>query len=150
MLMRSLYLALACVASSVLPVWAHHSHNNYDVSKWTTMEGTVTEVHRLVPHSWIYIDVRDAKGQTASWALEGTGPGGLEKAGIKMTDVRPGDRIRVRCHLLRDGATGCLLGFVTPIHGDAARGHGIERDWDGGGGAGLPATGPYADPAAAR
>ena len=73
-------------------------------------------------------------------ALEGTGPGGLEKAGIKLNDVRPGDRIRVRCHLLKDGSSGCLLGFVTPMHGDAARGHGIERDWDGGGGAGLPAT----------
>jgi hypothetical protein len=150
MLIRSLTLALACAVSSVLPAWAHHSHNNYDVAKWTTMEGTVTEVHRLVPHSWIYIDVTDAKGQPVSWALEGTGPGGLEKAGIRINDVRPGDRVKVRCHLLRDGATGCLLGFVTPMHGDAARGHGIERDWDGGGGAGLPATGPYADPAVAR
>ena len=150
MLMRSLCLALACAVSSVLPAWAHHSHNNYDVAKWTTMEGTVTEVHRLVPHSWIYIDVTDGKGQKATWALEGTGPGGLEKVGIKVNDVRPGDRIRVRCHLLKDGSTGCLLGFVTPIHGDVARGHGVEKDWDGGGGAGLPATGPYAEPAAAR
>ena len=150
MLMRSLGLALACAASMAVPASAHHSHNNYDTSKWTTMEGTVTEVHRLVPHSWIYIDVVDAKKQTATWALEGTGPGGLERAGIKINDVKTGDRIRVRCHLLRDGSSGCLLGFVTPIHGDAARGHGIERDWDGGGGAGLPATGPYADPAAAR
>jgi hypothetical protein len=150
MLMKSLFLALACVTSSVLPAWAHHSHNNYDVAKWTTMEGTVTEVHRLVPHSWIYIDVTDAKGQENTWALEGTGPGGLERVGIKLNDVRPGDRIRVRCHLLKDGSNGCLMGFVTPIHGDVARGHGIEKDWDGGGGAGLPATGPYAEPAAPR
>ena len=149
-MMRSLCLTLACAVSLVLPVRAHHSHNNYDTSRWTTMEGTVTEVHRLVPHSWIYMDVADAKGQKATWALEGTGPGGLEKVGIKVNDVRPGDRIKVRCHLLRDGATGCLLGFVTPMHGDAARGHGIERDWDGGGGAGFPATGPYAEPPSAR
>jgi hypothetical protein len=150
MRMRSLCLALACTTSLVQPAWAHHSHTNYDTSKWTTMEGTVTEVHRLVPHSWVYMEVKDAKGQTAIWALEATGPGGLERVGIKMNDVRPGDRIKVRCHLLKDGATGCLLGFLTPMHGDAARGHGVEKDWDGGGGAGLPATGPYADPAAAR
>jgi hypothetical protein len=31
------------------------------------------------------------------------------------------------------------------MHGDAARGHGVERDWDGGGGAGFPATGPFAE-----
>ena len=150
MLTRSLCLALACATSLVPPVLAHHSHTNYDVSKWTTMEGTVTEVHRLVPHSWVYMEVKDAKGQTAVWALEATGPGGLERVGVKVNDVRPGDRIKVRCHLLKDGATGCLLGFLTPMHGDAARGHGVEKDWDGGGGAGLPATGPYADPAAAR
>jgi hypothetical protein len=148
MLMRSLCLAAACAVSAVLPVRAHHSHNNYDTATWTTMEGTVTEVHRLVPHSWVYMDVKDAKGQTATWALEATGPGGLEKVGVKVNDVRPGDRIKVRCHLLRDGATGCLLGFVTPMHGDAARGHGIEKDWDGGGGAGFPAARPYTAPAA--
>ena len=87
------------------PPSAHHSHNNYDVAKWTTMEGTVTEVHRLVPHSWIYIDVADAKGRSQVGA-RGTGPGGLEKVGIKVNDVRPGDRIKVRCHLLKDGSTG--------------------------------------------
>ena len=114
--MRSLCVAIACAASSVQPAWAHHSHNNYDTSTWTTMEGTVTELHRLVPHSWIYMEVKDAKGQTTTWALEATGPGGLEKVGIKVNDVRPGDRIKVRCHLLGDASTGCLLGFVTPMH----------------------------------
>ena len=127
---RTVYLALACAAVAVLPARAHHSHNNYDTATWTTMEGTVTEVHRLVPHSWVYMDVKDAKGQTATWALEATGPGGLEKVGVKVNDVRPGDRIKVRCHLLRDGATGCLLGFVTPMHGDKARGDGVEHQWD--------------------
>jgi uncharacterized protein DUF6152 len=148
MRMRALRLALACAALSGPTVFAHHSHNNYNTATWTTMEGTVTEVHRLVPHSWIYMEVKDAQGQTALWALEATGPGGLERAGIKPDDVRPGDRIKVRCHLLRDGSTGCLLGFVTPMHGDVARGNGIERDWDGGGGAGFPAAGPYAAPPA--
>ena len=40
-----------------------------------------------------------------------------------------GDRIKIRCHLLRDGSPGCLLGFITPDHGDMARGHGVEREW---------------------
>jgi len=143
-------VVIACAAFGVPPVSAHHSHNNYDVSKWTTMEGTVTELHFLVPHSWIYMEMKDSKGQAAIWALEATGPGGLAKVGIKQTDVRPGDWIKVRCHLLKDGNTGCLLGYVTPMHGDPARGNGIEKDWDGGGGAGLPATGPNAAPSAAR
>lgn len=140
MLIRLSSLAAMTAVGFMVPASAHHSHGNYDLTKWTTMEGTVKEVHMLVPHSWIYLDIKDAKGQPVTWALEATGPGGLQKVGIKREDVRPGDSIKVRCHLLRDGSSGCLLGFVTPTHGDTARGHGVEKDWDGGGGAGGPAT----------
>ena len=122
-------LAVLCAVTVAVPVWAHHSHNNYDVSTWTNFEGTVKEVHFLNPHSWIYLEVKD-KGQMAVWAMEATGPAGLQRKGIKRDDVRPGDPIKVRCHLLRDGSNGCLLGFVTPMHGDPARGAGIEKEWD--------------------
>ena len=133
MRLRSLSLVAIGALLSATPVWTHHSHGNYDLTMWTTMEGTVKEVHILVPHSWIYLDVKDGKELT-TWALEAAGPGALEFVGIKRKDVKPGDRVKVRCHLLRDGSNGCLLGYVTPMHGDVARGHGIEKDWDGGGG----------------
>ena len=146
MLVRSVSLAVVCAVFSVLPLRAHHSHGNYEVTKWTTMDGTVKELTLLVPHSWIYLDVKDQTGEQTTWALEATGPAGLTKVGVKREDVRPGDLIKVRCHLLRDGSNGCLLGFVTPMHGDLARGHGIERDWDGDGGAGYAANAPIATP----
>jgi hypothetical protein len=146
MSVRSVSLAALCAVLAVIPVAAHHSHGNYDVTTWTTMEGTVKELHLLVPHSWVYMDVKDAKGETTTWALEATGPSGLLKVGIKREDVRPGDPIKVRCHLLKDGSNGCLLGFLTPMHGDAARGNGIEKDWDGDGGAGYSSTVPVATP----
>ena len=56
-----------------LPAWAHHSHGNYDLSKWEMMQGTVKQVVFIVPHSIVYLDVKDAKGETTMWALEGTG-----------------------------------------------------------------------------
>ena len=112
------------------------------------MNGEVKEIHLLVPHSWIYLDVKDNKnaGQLTTWALEATGPAGLTKVGVKREDVRPGDAISVRCHLLKDGSNGALLGYVTPMHGDLARGHGIEKDWDGDGGAGYSAAVPVTTP----
>jgi hypothetical protein len=146
MLARILTLAALCAAVAVVPVRAHHSHGNYDLTTWTTMNGEVKEVHLLVPHSWIYLDVKDDKNQVTTWALEATGPAGLTKVGIKREDVRPGDTIRVRCHLLKDGSNGCLLGYVTPTHGDMARGHGVEKDWDGDGGAGFNTAAPVATP----
>ena len=123
-------LSAICALSLALPAWAHHSHGNYDVTKWLTLEGTVKEVHLINPHSWIYMEVRDENGQSSLWALEATGPRGLLANGIKRDDVRAGDKIKVRCHQLRDGSKGTLLGFVTPLHGDPARGHGIEKQWD--------------------
>ena len=74
--------------------------------------------------------MKDEKGEPQLWALEATGPGGLERNGIKRDDVKVGDTVKVRCHRLRDGSNGCLLGFLTPMHGDTARGHGVEKEWD--------------------
>jgi hypothetical protein len=128
---KSLGLAIMCAIALGLPAWAHHSHNNYAISDFTLIEGTVKQVHLVVPHSWVYIEVKDAKtGEPAMWALEATGPQGLLNNGIKREDVRVGDLIKVRCHRLRDGSNGCLLGFITPMHGDMARGHGVEKEWD--------------------
>ena len=122
--------AFVCVAGLAVSVTAHHSHANYDISKWTVLEGTVKQVIMIAPHSIVYLDVKGEKGETSTWALEATNPIGIMGNGVKREDVRAGDTIKVRCHLLRDGAKGCLLGFVTPTHGDKARGHGVEREWD--------------------
>ena len=122
-------VTLAAVFLAV-PAWAHHSHGAYDTTQWTPFQGEVKEVHLINRHSWIYLEVTDGKGQPTVWALEATNPGGLARKGIKREDVKAGDLIKVRCHLLKDGSNGCLLGFVTPLHGDPARGHGVEKEWD--------------------
>ncbi|MSO30338.1 MAG: hypothetical protein EXQ48_05250 [Acidobacteria bacterium] len=127
---KSLCVAVLCVVVLGTAASAHHSHNNYDVAKWTPLEGTVTEVHWLVPHSWIYLEITNEKGEKATWALEAANPTSIMENGVTKQHVLAGDHIKVRCHLLRDGQEGCLLGFVTPMHGDAARGHGVEREWD--------------------
>lgn len=123
-------LVTVCAMFLSAPIWAHHSHGNYDLSQWTLMEGTVKQVVLVTPHSIIYLDVKDENGQTTTWSLEATSARGIMGNGVKREDVRAGDTIKVRCHLLRDGSAGCLLGFVTPNHGDQARGHGVEREWD--------------------
>ena len=126
---RTAAVAALGVAGLAAPLAAHHSHANYDVTTWTVMEGTVKQLVLMAPHSIVYLDVKDEKG-TSTWALEATNQRTIYNNGVKKEDVRPGDHIKVRCHLLRDGAKGCLLGFITPMHGDAARGNGVELEWD--------------------
>ncbi len=123
-------LAVLCIVLLTITASAHHSHSNYEITEFRQMEGIVTQIHLLVPHSWIDLEVTDENGVAQKWALEATGPRGLERRGIKRDDVKVGDRVQVRCHPLRDKSRGCLLGFLTPAHGDMARGHGVEREWD--------------------
>jgi len=116
-------LAAMCAVFLVVPTQAHHSHGNY-VDTFTDIEGTVKEVHLLNPHSWIYLEVKGANGQPQTWALEATSVGGLQRIGVTRDNVKPGDHIKVRCHPLRDGSRGCLLGFLKTSDGSV-------KDWDG-------------------
>jgi len=123
--MRVTLLAAVCAMSFVLPVGAHHSHGNY-IPKPVDVQGVVKEVHLILPHSWVYLEVKDDKGQTALWAVEATGRNQLEKMGVTRDYVKVGDTVKVRCHPLRDGTPGCLLGFLKARDGSI-------KDWDGGG-----------------
>lgn len=113
MSLKSLSLAAALAVVATLPVWAHHSHGNYNMTEFTALKGTVKEMHWLTPHSWIYLEVKNEKGETALWALEGASVGQLLRRGWTRESIKAGDTISVRCHQLMDKSTGCLLGYVT-------------------------------------
>jgi hypothetical protein len=102
---------------------AHHSHGNYQMTEYTLLEGTVTEFIYMNPHSWVYISVEGDDGESTIWALESGSVNALERAGVAPDAIAPGDKISVRCHQLKDGASGCLLGFLTPPGG-------VETQWD--------------------
>ena len=97
---------------------AHHSHGNYDLRTYVLLEGTVTEVHWMNPHTWVYLEVEGPDGGAAVWALEGANISRLEQLGWTRDSIRVGDRLAARCHQLRDGANGCLLGYLTPEGGE--------------------------------
>jgi len=97
---------------------AHHSHGNYDVRNYTELEGMVVQVIWLNPHVWVHLDVDDGKGGTVRWALEGASINELSRKGWRKDSLRKGDNISARCHALRDGANGCLLGYITQEGGE--------------------------------
>jgi len=120
-----LVVAAICAMGAALPMLAHHSHGSYE-DTFMDVEGVVKEVHLVVPHSWIYLEMKDAKGEPQVWALEATGRTQLQKIGVTPDYVKPGDTIKARCHRLRDGTNGCLLGFLKAKDGTV-------KDWDGNG-----------------
>ena len=125
--MRFTSIAFAAAAAALLstPAWAHHSHTNYNTNEFITLSGTLTEVAWTNPHVWIYMDVADAQGRPQMWALEGGSVTSLMRGGWQRDSMKPGDKVSVRCHRLRDGSEGCLLGFVTNINGTA-----MDKEFD--------------------
>lgn len=109
---NSLSLAIAGSFLLALPATAHHSHANYVESEWISLEGTVREIHWMNPHSWIYLDVTDEDGEVLAWALEGASVTTLRRDGWTQDSIVAGDTISLRCHPLKDGARGCLLGYI--------------------------------------
>ena len=125
--MRILSTAVAALPACLLvvsaPATAHHSHGNYSLLEYTHMQGEVKELLWLNPHVWIHLEVTDENGEASLWALEGGGINALTRRGWTRDDVKPGDSISVRCHQLKDGSQGCLLGYVTPPGG-------VEKEFD--------------------
>ena len=119
----ALVVGIAVVAFG-LPARSHHSHGNY-TQETIDLEGIVTEVHAINPHSWVYIDVTDASGNRQIWAMEGGSARGILELAEEDNALKAGDQIKARCQPLRDGTAGCLLGFIR--HPD-----GTVRDYDRG------------------
>ena len=80
------------------------------------------------PHAWIYLVTTDAAGKTIEWGIEMGGPGALGRSGWHPDTVKPGDRISVEIHPLKDGTFGGQF-----ISAKLADGRAI-----GGGDTGLP------------
>jgi len=123
LLSRSSIIAAAIIFNLAVPAAAHHSHAQYDTTAYTHVEGVVAEVYWFNPHAWVYITTTGDDGEPVIWALEATGPGGLQRNGITRDMINVGDAISARCHQLLDGSNGCLLGYLTGADG-------VERIWD--------------------
>ena len=57
---RYLLLAAVCAMCAVVPLRAHHSHGNYDLTTWTTMNG---EVKELSPARPAFLDLSGRQGR---------------------------------------------------------------------------------------
>ena len=114
---------IAALLLASASAWAHHGHPHYFRGSYTHLEGTVTEVHWLNPHTWVYLEVAGDDGQSTVWSLEGAAATTLRREGWTAGMVQVGDTISVRCHPLKDGSPGCLLGYITMENG-------VEKEFD--------------------
>ncbi len=100
-------LALVLAIGAVAPAAAHHSFAMFDADKTIAMAGTVKEFEWTNPHAWMHITVVDqTSGQPMDWSFEMGSPGQLGSRGMKPDSVKPGDKVTVRFHPMKDGTHG--------------------------------------------
>jgi len=105
--MKVVSLSAIVLAAYAVPAIAHHSFAMFDAQKTLTLEGTVKELEWTNPHAWLRIMVNDEKlGRPVLWAFEMSSPGRLVTMGMRADSVRPGDKVSVTFHPMRDGSRG--------------------------------------------
>jgi hypothetical protein len=84
---------------------AHHAFaTEFDVNRPITLQGKVTKVELINPHSWIHITVTDDKGNAVEWMIEGGSPNALVRKGINKNSIPIGSELVVRGYGTRDGS----------------------------------------------
>ncbi len=99
--------AVIAAAAFAIPAQAHHSFAMFDQEKTISISGTVKEFEWSNPHAWIHLTAVDATtGRPVDWAFEMGSVGQIAAQGWKSNSIKPGDKITVSGHPLRDGSRG--------------------------------------------
>jgi hypothetical protein len=116
------------------PASAHHAFAAaFDMSQPVTVHGVITQVRLENPHSWFFLDVRDASGKVEKWAFEAGTPSGMIRNGFKPGTIKAGVEVTIKgfrakdasqkMGMLRELATadGQVFGMFGPQQGPEAR-----------------------------
>jgi hypothetical protein len=93
----------------VAPALAHHSFAMFDHNKTSSVAGTVKEFEWINPHVWLHVTAAGPDGKPVTWSFEAGGIGQLAVSGWKPDTAKPGDKVTVGFHPLKDGSHGGML-----------------------------------------
>jgi hypothetical protein len=104
--LRTLLITTLAIAALAAPLLSHHSISaEFDPNKQVTLEGIVTNVDWMNPHSFVFVDVKDPSlGKTRTWACELASPNQLSRTGFKQGSVKVGMVVRVIGTRAKDGS----------------------------------------------
>ena len=101
----AVFVAGVVIVSAVVPIRAHHAFAaEFDAKKPIKLQGTVTRMEWINPHTWIHIDVKRPNGKVESWMIEGGPPNALYRRGFTRDSLPIGIEIVVEGFQAKDGS----------------------------------------------
>ena len=110
---RPMFVLLAAIAASAVPIAAHHSFAMFDTASPLTLNGVVSNVEWTNPHVYIELDLAEPVKGARHWSIELGSPSILQRGGWKFNTVRKGDKVTAVVSPLRNGEPGSLLTRIT-------------------------------------
>jgi len=108
-------MAIAFAALTALPpaALAHHAFAaEFDGTKPVEVKGVITKITLTNPHSWIYVDAKDASGKIVNWGFEFGAPFALAQKGLTRSTVAVGSEVTLKGFLSKNGQA---FGYSTHI-----------------------------------
>lgn len=99
---RLVWSMLAVVLTFGGSAFAHHGISEYDMSKTSTLKGTVTAFEFTNPHAMIALEVKTDAG-IEKWEVETNSPNLLVHSGWTRNSLKPGDQITITGHAAKNG-----------------------------------------------
>jgi len=109
---RRAFLWGSGLALTALPLVAHHGTGMYDMGNPTTITGVVKRFEWTNPHAYIYVEVKDEKGNAVEWAVEMMSLNHLKSYGWSRNTVQPGDTISCTGGAAKSGAPAMLSSLI--------------------------------------
>jgi hypothetical protein len=109
--MKSRSTALWAVLGSLLltgPASAHHSTAMYDTQHPVTITGEVKRFEWTNPHAFVFLDVKNEKGDVVEWEVEMMSLNHLRSYGWTSKSVKKGEMISCTGAPARSGASSMI------------------------------------------
>jgi hypothetical protein len=119
MFRRSFLGVAAAVLLSAAQALAHHAFSaDFDRDKPIALDGRVTKVEWTNPHAYLYLDVKDNSGKTATWKVELGNRDDLTKLGWTAASLTAGKQLSMRGWQAKNGSKFANAASITMNTGD--------------------------------
>jgi hypothetical protein len=115
--------AMAVAAACLSPIGvalAHHGFGNFDTKREVALEGTITGLDFVNPHSYVYFDVTAADGTKTPHRCEMRAATVLRRSGWSAGMFKPGEHIKITGAPDRFDTKSCYVNTIVFADGTTA------------------------------